>query len=543
MWYQQTFKKEWLEDEELKEWLQPDSADKYSALCSVCDCKLKNCNKSSLMAHKASIKHVKNLKVKKAQVNIQQHFKKVPGLSHQEKVAKAELIISGFMAEHNMPFLQADHLVNVLKKAFADSDIAKDISLKKTKASYLLQHGIAWEERQKIVNICKENKFSLIIDESTDASVSQILALVVRFYDRKRSKVTDALLDIVEVNDGTANGLYSAVKEVFSSAGIPLSNIIGFASDNCSTMLGANNGFQALLKKDLPHVFVLGCICHSFALCASHASSRLPSWLESFLKDICCYFARSSKRNHDFRLIQEVLDMPSHKMLKLAQTRWLSRGKVVSRVLEQWDALKLFFQSESRTDKVDGASQIHKMMTTRGTKHMLLFINYILGKVDMMNIEFQSQHFRLGTLHSTISDNYRSILGLFLKPEVIQSHQLALIDPSDESLHKRLEDLSLGGRCEGLLELEALQDKERLFRVHCKQFLVELCLQIKKRFPFAKDSIIAMLKAMNPTEALSNTRSLQSLTKLAIHFPTLVNEKDLDILQEQWNDLLLLKIH
>lgn len=88
--------------------------------------------------------HIKNSNAKKNIVSIQQHFKKRPGLGHQEKVAKAELLISGFMSEHNMQFSQADHL----KRAFNDSDIAKDVSLRKTKASYVIQDGIAWDEQQ-----------------------------------------------------------------------------------------------------------------------------------------------------------------------------------------------------------------------------------------------------------------------------------------------------------------------------------------------------------------------------------------------------------
>ena len=81
-WYQQAFKKEWMEDEDLKDWVQPASGDKYAVQCSVCNCKLKNCNKSSLLAHKASLKHVKSFKSKKTKVNIQQHFKKVSAFSH-----------------------------------------------------------------------------------------------------------------------------------------------------------------------------------------------------------------------------------------------------------------------------------------------------------------------------------------------------------------------------------------------------------------------------------------------------------------------------
>lgn len=172
--------------------------------------------------------------------------------------------------------------------------------------------------------------FSLLIDESTDVSVSQILAIMVRYCDQNRFKVTDSLFDIVEVEDTSGEGLYKAVKELFSSKDIPISNIIGYSSDNCSAMLRRNSGFQAFLKRDVvPSVFVLGCTCHSFALCASHASSHLPSFLEQFLRDVCCYFARSSNRQHQFKLIQDVVDSPKHKMLKLSQTRWLLRGQVM----------------------------------------------------------------------------------------------------------------------------------------------------------------------------------------------------------------------
>ena len=150
------------------------------------------------------------------------------------------------------------------------------------------------------------------------------------------------------MEDGTAEGLYKAVKELLKSKGIPMENIIGFSSDNCSTMLGTNKGFQALLKKDCPSVFILGCVCHSFALCSSHASKHLPAWLETFVKNVCCYFARSSKRQNDLKMIQDIVHAPKHKMLKLSETRWLSRSEVISRILEQWEALQLFSKVKQR---------------------------------------------------------------------------------------------------------------------------------------------------------------------------------------------------
>lgn len=79
---------------------------------------------------------------------------------------------------------------------------------------------------------------------------------------------------------------------------------------------------------------------------------------------------------------------------------------------------------------------------------MLLFLNYVLLKVDKMNIDFQSQYFRLSTLYSTTSDEYRSILAMFVSEEVLQSQGLSNIDPHDPAIYKKVDVLDLGGRCE-----------------------------------------------------------------------------------------------
>lgn len=264
---------------------------------------------------------------------------------------------------------------------------------------------------------------------------------MVRFYDEQKCKVTDALLDIVEVEDGTAEGLYKSVKELLKCKGIPMKNIIGFSSDNCSTMLGANKGFQALLKKDWPSVFILGCVCHSFALCSSHASKHLTSWLETFVRNVCCYFARSNKRQNELKMIQDIVHAPKHKMLKLSEIRWLSRSEVIARILEQWEALQLCFQSEAKKNN-DGAAMIYNTMITPGTKHMLPFLNYILPKVDRINLEFQSEYFRLASLFTTISDEYRSIMGMFVRDEVVANKESSLIDPRNDSLYKDISEIS-----------------------------------------------------------------------------------------------------
>lgn len=168
---------------------------------------------------------------------------------------------------------------------------------------------------------------------------------------------------------------------------------------------------------------------------------------------------------------------------------------------------------------------------------MLLFLNYIVGKVDKMNLEFQSQYFRLSNLYSSISDEYRNILSTFVQDETIQSQELDAIDPHNVSVYKSISKISLGGRCEAMLLKEPLGENEQRFRRDCQAFLVELCEQMRRRFTFKKDSILAMLLFLNPKEALSPQRTLQSITNVAIHFPNVIKEEDLVELQDQWKDL------
>lgn len=73
-----------------------------------------------------------------------------------------------------------------------------------------------------------------------------------------------------------------------------------------------------------------------------------------------------------------------------------------------------------------------------------------------------------------------------------------------------------------------------MFRSDCLVFLSELTSQMRKRFPFEEDSIIAMLHSMDPKEATNNNRHLKSIIKLALNFASLVSERQRDDLQEEW---------
>ena len=304
--------------------------------------------------------------------------------------------------------------------------------------------------------------------------------------------------------------------------------------------MGIKNGFQKLLRDDVPNVFIMGCVCHSFALCASHAVTVLPSFLEAFLKDLTSYFSRNSKRKNDFQLIQEAVSAPKHQIPKLAQTRWLSRENVISAIIENYDALTLYFRTEAKGDKVDGAHRVHDVLINSGTKHMLYFLQYFFKKVNSLNVEFQSENFRLQSLYMMVTSEYKNILNCFVKDDVMQRFKISDIDPSNTSNHKKINEIFLRGLAMVQLTNEPLPTNTlKRFMDDCVKFLVELSVQIKKRFPLNEDSLIAQLKVLDPTVASNTNVSPQFLTQLISKFPNLVKQDEVNELEDQWRNFRL----
>lgn len=85
-----------------------------------------------------------------------------------KKMNDAELLITGFMAEHGMSFSQAHHLIPVIKEIFPYCVTARNATLMETRAAYVPQYGIAWEESRDTPTVRHDIMCSLLTDESTD---------------------------------------------------------------------------------------------------------------------------------------------------------------------------------------------------------------------------------------------------------------------------------------------------------------------------------------------------------------------------------------
>lgn len=127
---------------------------------------------------------------------------------------------------------------------------------------------------------------------------------MVRFWsDTARQPVT-RFLAMPVCNTSTAEALFDALEKELAARAIPWSNLVGYASDTASVMVGVHNSVLSRVRSKQPKVFSLGCVCHLAALCAAAALKKLPVSIDELLIDIFYHFKHSAKKYSEFTDIQ-----------------------------------------------------------------------------------------------------------------------------------------------------------------------------------------------------------------------------------------------
>jgi hypothetical protein len=181
-----------------------------------------------------------------------------------------------YTTEHNFSFKTIDHLQDGLRNCFPDSELLKQISVKRTKAMAITTNVIGAHEKEFIVNALKsENiKFSLLIDQSTDSGTKKCCCVVVWYFDQKLGKISSKFYELIDIckdgnNTCTAEHLFQLVTNSLTVKNITLDNLIGFGADGCNTMMGEFNSFASRLQSSCPGIKISKCISQSQHLCAS----------------------------------------------------------------------------------------------------------------------------------------------------------------------------------------------------------------------------------------------------------------------------------
>ena len=534
-------RQEWLEDERFASWIAVSKSNESKAFCKVCSTEIAG-SITLLERHVKTEKHKKNVSSVNQCSSVTRFLQAgTSSSSHSIKIAAAELKLCAFVAEHNLPIAILDHLPGLIANVCDDSNISKEIKCARTKGTGVIRNVIGKHYINELIAILMKTKFSLIIDETTDVSTLKQLVLLVRYYDCDVQKTIDKYLTLLEVNDCTAKGIFDSLVHYFQQQKIPFENLVGFASDNASVMMGKKGGVQFLLKQKVPSLYIQGCVCHSMHLCASKACLELPNELEDLARSIYTYISNSPKRLGEFKEFQTFTNTDPRKILHVSCTRWLSLEQVTKRILDQWPALTLYFTSAALEDNVKSADVILNQLLNPVNKMYYAFLAFVLPLVNKVNLEFQAENFRIHKLRSSISLSVKGILGYFVKREIIKKNELQKINIKDPSIYLNIEGIYHGTKAETVYlentsEITDIMLKE--FRIRALNFYVELTKQMFVRF-FSNDSFktLELVEAMDP-DNVAEGKPL-SIVPLALKFKHIIPEDDHESLNAEWRELTL----
>lgn len=97
------------------------------------------------------------------------------------KSRKAERMLALYITEHSSVSC-IDHKTDLVKLAFPDSKTTDDLKMHRTKCTEVIKNVLAPHFTEELIKDIGQQKYSLIIDESTDISTSKQLGIVIRYF-------------------------------------------------------------------------------------------------------------------------------------------------------------------------------------------------------------------------------------------------------------------------------------------------------------------------------------------------------------------------
>ena len=265
-----------------------------------------------------------------------------------DKVKSLEIKLCLFIVQNSIPIEIIENLVSFVKVKDLEPTVVSKIKLKSTKCTQIIKNVLAVEETEKLVNILKTTKFSVLLDESTDITDKKQLSINTHYRCLNTGYTKVQLLDILQLNPlaGTGKEIFAAFEELIDSHEIPWENLVAYSTDNASVFTGQKNSFYTALLTRAPHVILLPCICHSSALACKATFKDMSDDIMILIRGLYTYTSGSSKRLADFQNYQIDHNGGIHKILQMSGTRWLELYYCIDRILNYRESVIAYFKKE-----------------------------------------------------------------------------------------------------------------------------------------------------------------------------------------------------
>ena len=166
--------------------------------------------------------------------------------------------------------------------------------------------------RKMLDRIRNSNFYGIMIDESTDISVTGHLVVFATFLED--GIPVSVFLGLLHIPNGKkdASIIYEILLTSLKQWDLDLEKFVGFGSDGASVMLGSRNGVASKLKKEVnPFLLSIHCVAHrtNLAVLDVTGSSLCKSMfqeIDKMLNDIAFHFKNHQKQKVNLHLSRKI---------------------------------------------------------------------------------------------------------------------------------------------------------------------------------------------------------------------------------------------
>lgn len=466
--------------------------------------------------HKNNVTRMKN----QTSLNSYAAFSKSGESSLEKKTLKAEVMVTNFLVQHNLPIATADHLGPLFRSIFPDSQIASKYSSARTKTSAILNVAMGPFCHSAVVQHCQSHPFSLGTDGSNDTGLLKMNPVTIRIFDVKRSKtITSHFYDICTTSGedcSKAYAIFDAIKSKFDADSIPWSHTVSLSVDNTNAMIGIRNSITSRCKDHNPSIFIAGCPCHLAHLVASEANDAFTELsginIENIMIDLFYWFDKSSKRKGKLSEYFEFCDQEYQKVLKHISVRWLSLERCVDRVLKKLPSLKSYFQSEHFAD--ERFQRLDNAFSNPLFETVLQFHSASIQLFTHFNKLLQREEPTIHILQDAMKNLGKKLASRIVLPNILKDTAVVDIDLNDDAIFKPTKQIFLGAMTKANLtallnngDISESDFNKVLDAAHC--YFKYALVYLQKKFPLTNE-LLANAKWIDvPNRIKSNWNNVE----------------------------------
>ena len=206
----------------------------------------------------------------------------------RDRVSYQEALIASFIAEHNIPFSAAPHVISIAKELSRDPKALNELSMCRKTVSYKLTQGLSPVLHKRLVQNMTTSRFSLNLDEAVSkGSKERVLNVLVSFFGEEEGACSVHHYASITMTTVNAEQVFNAVTEKLNADGVPLSNIISCLTDSASYMAGSKTGFLKRMMDVCPNMIDIdNDVCHHVHNSVKLFCSKFGNTLERLFDDL-----------------------------------------------------------------------------------------------------------------------------------------------------------------------------------------------------------------------------------------------------------------